>query len=100
MYILLYLYVIYIIYYIYIHICVCLRVFVRGVSNFQSSKFGTKCWAEVNDDARGAYDTNSDIKFNTIMLYVNYGDTYIFGKRIIIISVAEADAVAKKNKQQ
>ena len=34
----------------------------------QPSKFGTKNWIEINDDASGRYDTNSQIKFNMSML--------------------------------
>lgn len=29
----------------------------------QLSKFKTKTWVEVNNDARGSYNTNSRIKF-------------------------------------
>ena len=32
----------------------------------QPSKFKTKNWVEINDDARGTYNTNSQIKFSTI----------------------------------
>ena len=31
----------------------------------KSTKFRTKNWAEINDDARGTYNTNSQIKFKT-----------------------------------
>ena len=34
----------------------------------QSFKFRTKNWVEINDDACGTYNTNSQIKFNTSML--------------------------------
>ena len=34
----------------------------------QSSKFITKNWIEINDDARGTYNTNSQIKFKSAML--------------------------------
>ena len=29
----------------------------------QPSKFRTKSWVEINDNARGTYNTNSQIKF-------------------------------------
>ena len=32
----------------------------------QPSKFRTKIWVEINDDARETYNTNSQIKFKTI----------------------------------
>ena len=34
----------------------------------QPSKFRTKNWAEVNDESRGVYNVNSQIKFKTAML--------------------------------
>ena len=34
----------------------------------QPTKFMTKNWAEINDDVRGMYNTNSQIKFKTSML--------------------------------
>ena len=40
------------------------------------SKFRTKNWVEINDDARGMYNTNSQIKFKTKMLKSSLCDTY------------------------
>ena len=34
----------------------------------QLSKFRTKNWIEINDQSRGTYNTNSDIRFKTAML--------------------------------
>ena len=34
----------------------------------QSTKFRTKKWVEINDESRGTYDTNSQIRFKTSML--------------------------------
>ena len=34
----------------------------------QPTKFRTKNWVEINDDSRGTYNTNSQIKFKTSML--------------------------------
>ena len=34
----------------------------------QPSKFMTKNWVEINDDTRGTYYTNRQIKFKTSML--------------------------------
>ena len=32
------------------------------------SKFRTKIWNEINDQSRGNYNTNSEIRFKTAML--------------------------------
>ena len=34
----------------------------------QPIKFRTKNWVEINDDTRGTYKTNSQIRFKTSML--------------------------------
>ena len=34
----------------------------------QPSKFKTKNWVEINDESRGTYNVNSQIKFKTTML--------------------------------
>ena len=49
----------------------------------QPSKFRTKNWAEINDDSRGTYNTNSQIKFKTTMLkssLCDYSDASKFVK--------------------
>ena len=33
----------------------------------QLSKFRTKNWIEINDQSRGVYNVNSDIRFKTTM---------------------------------
>ena len=46
----------------------------------QLSKFRTKNWVEINNDSRGAYNVNTQIKFKTTMLkssLCDYGDAYI-----------------------
>ena len=37
-------------------------------SSNQSSKFKAKNWVEVNDESRGTYNVNSQIKFKQTML--------------------------------
>ena len=37
-----------------------------NISN-QLSKFQIKNWIEINDQSRGVYNTNSEIKFKTTM---------------------------------
>ena len=34
----------------------------------QPSKFRTRNWVEINDESRGAYNVNSQIKFKTTIL--------------------------------
>ena len=49
----------------------------------QPCKFRTKTWVEINDESRGTYNANSQIKFKTTMLkssICDYGDPYIFVK--------------------
>ena len=44
------------------------------------SKFRTRNWFEVNDEARGTYSHNKQIKFKTSMLrssLCDYSDAYI-----------------------
>ena len=54
----------------------------------QPSKFRTRNWIEINDESRGAYNVNSQIKFKTIMLkssLCDYSDAYILVKRTIVV---------------
>ena len=46
----------------------------------QPSKFKTKNSVEINDESRGTYNVNSQIKFKTTMLkssFCDYGDAYV-----------------------
>ena len=50
----------------------------------QPFKFKTKSWVEINDESRGTYNTNSQIKFKTTMLKSSlrdYRDAYILVKQ-------------------
>ena len=65
----------------------------------QPSKFRTKNWVEINDESRGTYNVNSQIKFKTIMLkssLCDYSDAYILVKGTITIAGAGDDAVARQ----
>ena len=65
----------------------------------QLSKFRTKNWIEINDQSRGVYNTNSDIRFKTIMLtssLCDYSDAFILVKGTITITGAGADATARQ----
>ena len=49
----------------------------------QPSKFKTKNWVEINDESRGTYNANSQIKFKTTMLrssVYDYSDAYMLVK--------------------
>ena len=65
----------------------------------QPSKFRTKNWVEMNDESRGTYNVNGQIKFKTTMLkslLCDYSDTYILVKGRITITGAGADAAARQ----
>ena len=52
------------------------------------SKFRTRNWVEINDEVRGTYSQNKQIKFKTSMLQsslCDYDDAYILVKRNIIV---------------
>ena len=55
----------------------------------QPSKFRTRNWVEINDQSRGAYNVNSQIKFKTTMLkssLCDYSDAYILVKGTISVN--------------
>ena len=65
----------------------------------QPSKFRTKNWVEINDELRGTYNVNSQIKLKTTMLkssLCNYSDAYILVKGTITIEGSGADAAARQ----
>ena len=63
----------------------------------QPFKFKTKNWVEINDEASGTYNVNSEIKFKTTMLkssLCDYSDAYILVKGAITVNnTAVADVV-------
>ena len=64
----------------------------------KSSKFRTKNWVEINDDIRGEYSPNKQIRFKTAMLrssLCDYSDAYILVKgNILVNNTATEGAVA------
>ena len=65
----------------------------------QPSKFRTKNWVEINDESRGTYNVNNQIKFKTTMLkssLCDYGDAYILAKGKTIITGAGDDENARR----
>ena len=64
------------------------------------SKFRTRDLVEINDESRGAYNGNSQIKFKTTMLkssLCDYSDAYILVKGTISVNNTAAQDVAANN---
>ena len=61
----------------------------------QPSKFRTKNWVEINDESRGTYNVNSQIKFKTAMLKSSLYD-YILVKGKIAITGAGDDVAPRQ----
>ena len=72
---------------------------IDDISN-QPSKFRTKNWVEINDESRGTYNVNSQIKFKTTMLkssLCDYSDAYIIVKGTITVNNIAAASAAANN---
>ena len=66
----------------------------------QPSNFRTRNWAETNEESRGAYNVNSQIKFKTTMLkssLCDYSDAYILVKGTISVNNTAAAGAAVNN---
>ena len=73
--------------------------FLDNASN-KPSKFRTRNWVEINDDVRGAYCPNKQIRFKTAMLrssLCDYSDAYILVKGNITVNNTAADGAAANN---
>ena len=70
----------------------------------QPSKLRTKNWVEINDESRGTYNVNSQIKFKTTMLkssLCDYSDAYILVKGTVTVNnTAAADADANSTNKK
>ena len=65
----------------------------------QLFKFRIKNWIDINDQSRGAYNVNSDIRFKTTMLkfsLCDYSDAYKVVKGRIAITGKGADDAARQ----
>ena len=64
----------------------------------QPTKFKTKNWVEINDELRGTYNEDNQIRFKNSMLrtglYV-YSDAYILAKGTITVGNTEAQGQPK-----
>ena len=67
------------------------------------SKFRTRNWVEINDEAKGTHSPNKQIKFKTSMLwssFYEYSDAYILVKgNITVNNTANAGAANNTNKK-
>ena len=66
----------------------------------QPSKFRTRNWVEINNESRGVYNVNSQIKFKTTMLkssLCDYSDAYILVKGTISVNNTAAAGAAVNN---
>ena len=64
------------------------------------SKFRIKNWVEINDDIRGVYSPNKQIRFKTSMLRSSlcyYSDAYILVKGNITVNITATDDAAANN---
>ena len=64
------------------------------------SKFRIRNTVEINDEARGAYSTNKQIKFKTAMLrssLCDYNDAYILVKENITVNNTAAKGATANN---
>ena len=67
------------------------------------SKFRTRDWVEINDDIRGAYCPNKQVRFKTAMLrssLCDYSDTYILLKGNILVNKTAAAAADPNNRNK
>ena len=73
------------------------------VNLLHNTSFRTKNWVEINDDARGAYSPNKQIRFKTSMLrprLCNHSDSHILVKgNIAVNNTAAAGAANNTNKK-
>ena len=64
------------------------------------SKFRRKMWVEKNNDVKGVYSPNKQIRFKTSLLrssLYDYSDAYILVKRNITVNNTAADGAATNN---
>ena len=69
----------------------------------KASKFRTRNWVEINDEARGTYSYNKQMKFKTSMLrssLCDYSDAYILVKGSITVNNTAAGAAANNTNKK
>ena len=68
--------------------------------SIEQSKFGSRNWVEINDEARGAYSPNKETRFKPLMLrssLCDYSDAYILVKGNITVNNTAAEGAAATN---
>ena len=69
----------------------------------QWTKFRTKNWVEINDDSRGTYNSNGQIRFEISMLRIglrDYSNPYILVKgTIAVVNTGTAAGLNNANKK-
>ena len=76
-----------------------IAILLNDASN-KPSTYRTKNLVEINDDIRGAYSPNKQIRFKTIILMsslCDYSDAYILVKGNITVNNTAADGAAANN---
>ena len=71
-----------------------------GDTSNQPNKFRARNLVEINDESRGAYNVNSQIKFKTTMLkssLCDYSNAYILVKGTISVNNTAAQGAAANN---
>ena len=71
-----------------------------NVESNKPSKFRTRNWVEINDEARGTYSPNKQIKFKTSMLrssLCNYSDAYVLVKGNVTVNNTVPDGADANN---
>ena len=66
----------------------------------QPSKFKTRNWIEINDESRGRYNVNSQIKFKTTTLkssLCDYSNAYVHVKGTVSVNNTAAAGVDANN---
>ena len=69
-------------------------------SSNKPSKFRTRNWVEINDEIRGSYSPNKQIRFKTAMLtssLCDYSDVYILAKGNITVNRTAVAGAATNN---
>ena len=71
----------------------------------EPSKFKTENWVEINDESRGTYNVNSQMKFKTTIVLKSslfgYSDAYILVKGTVTVNnTAAADADANNTNKK
>ena len=72
-------------------------------SSNKTSKFRTKNWVEINDESRGTYNDEKQVKFKTTMLkssLCDYSDAYILVKGKITITREGDDAAGRQSDER